>query len=289
MANTTFTKEELKVINGTYNEEHMLTESDVEKVNNTIQVIENSRCKETPQIGDMIQFTNKNGDFYERAHIEELKGNQLHICEMPYTPFVIVYGEKDDKIYTSTSGGAWRDIPSKLRYVGTTKKSFTVWGHSGACANGAVDFQAEVSLWEYTEGEHEFTTKTHDKFHVTVREKRENKSDYKYLVSKGGMSYTAFHTDEEYQAWLKTYHGVEQDGAWGNSKFVWAFKENSYCVPLEEYLKIKNAIVDSELCNGTIQECKRIIEGTTITTIMPFQNDKIALEGEKCFRNAYGK
>lgn len=287
MANTTFTMHQLKVLNGSYHMEHQLTESDVQMVNETIRVIENSRSKEVPQDGDIVQFTNKHGDYYAKAHIQDTINDTLYVCERPMTPFVTVYGLNNNKIHTSASGGAWSHIPAKLRYVGTAKKLFTAWGHSGACANGAVEFQAVVSVWEYTEGEHEFTTKTHDKFYVTIREKKGQESEYKYLISRGALSETAFHTDEEYQAWLKTYHGVEKDGAWGSTKIVWAFKAKEECIPLEQYLNLEGAIIDSELCNGHIQECKRIIEGTTIKTYLPYQKDKIVLEGEKRYKNVY--
>lgn len=286
MTNITFTKHELQVLNGSYHMQHTLTDSDVLKVNETIKVIENSRSKEIPQAGDRVRYTNQYGDYYGKAHIEKSEKDSFYICEVPMTPFVEADG---GELYCSiVSGGAKHHIPKNLRYVGTEKKTFSVWGHSGACGNGAVDFQAEVSVWEYTEGEHEFTTKTHDKLYVTIREKREQKSDYKYII-RGGASHTAFHTDEEYQAWLKTFHGVEIDGAWDNVKIVWVFKEESKCIPLEQYLKLEGAIVDSELCNGHIQECKRIIEGTTIKTYLPYQNDMIVLEGEKCYKNAYMK
>lgn len=284
MTNTTFTRHQLKVINGSYHSEHTVTISDVKKVNDTIRVIENSRSKETPQVGDIVQFTNKHGEYYAKAHVERT-GNELYICEQAYIPFVSIDGIDGNRVSTSTSGGAWSDIPSNINYVGTKKKLFKIWGHSGACANGALDFQAEVSVWEYTEGEHEFTTRTHDKFYVDIS--KSDKQEYKYKIS--GSYKTAFRTDEEYQAWLKTYHGVEKDGAWGNSKIVWTLKQESSCIPIEEYLQIENAIVDSELSNGIIQECKRIIEGTTITTVKPYQKNRIVLEGEKRYKNAYMK
>lgn len=279
-----YTIETLKAINESYDHEHRVTQYDVDMANELVEVIEGSRNKDIPQVGDMIDYTNKHGDYYSRAHIESIEDEKLYICENPSIPFTSIHGIKG--ISTSTSGGAWSYIPMNLKYVGTKKKLFKDWGHCGARGNGAVTFYAEVSVWEYIEGNPEYTTKTHDRFHVSIREKV-NLSDYKYLVTKGSSNQTAFHTDEEYEAWLKTYHGVEKDGAWGNSRTVWTYKQDSQCIPLEDYLKIEDAIVDSELCNGTIQECKRIYEGTKVKTYLPFQNDKIEMKGVKEYRNAY--
>ncbi|WCK57363.1 DUF4121 family protein (plasmid) [Aneurinibacillus sp. Ricciae_BoGa-3] len=277
--------ETLKAINESYDYEHRVTQKDVDTVNQLVVLIEQSRSKTIPQVGDMVEFTDKYGEYYSHTHIETEEGEELYICERPFTPFV---GHKKDlsAFYTSTSGGAWTNIPKNLKYVGKKEKAFVVWGHNGACGNGAVNFFAEVSVWEYSEGNHEYTTKTHDRFHVSFLEDGDEYG-YKYIVTKGGTSYTAFRTEKEYKAWLKTYHGVEINGYGQNSKMVWTFKQEEICLPLDKYLNIENAVIDSELCNGTIQECKRIYQGTTVITFLPYQNDRIELQDVKQYVRAY--
>ncbi|MEJ1517585.1 DUF4121 family protein [Bacillus cereus] len=282
-----YTIESLKEImsNATYDYNHQIKQFDVDKANKLVKAIESSRNDKSPQIGDIVEFTNKHGDYCANAHVEELKEDGLYICERPSSSFVSV-NESNNSIYTSTGGGSWTDIPMNLTYVGKREKAFVAWGHGGACGNGAITFIAEVNVWEYKEADLTYTTKTHDKFHVSIREDADS-AHYKYVITKGALSHTAFKTDEEYQAWLKTYHGVEKDGAWENTKIVWTYKQTSSCIPLEEYLKIEGAVLDSELCNGTIQQCKRIYEGTSVTTFLPFQNDKIELTGVKQYKKSY--
>ncbi|MBM7607256.1 hypothetical protein JOD29_000493 [Lysinibacillus composti] len=267
--------EELKNLNAGYDSQHLLTNADTEKVNNLIDWIQNSRDNESPQIGDVVEYTNKYGNYYANAHIDRVTNDgQLYICESPYVPFIDTFG---GKLTTSTSGGAWHYIPKNLRYVGKQRKKFCVWGHHGPCANGAVDFFAEVNVWEYTKGEHDFTTQTHDKFTLYVRDSEENGSSYKYLLSKDGCSHTAFHTKEEYEQWLSCFNGVETDGFFPNSKIVWTFKQFVIYIPIEDYLELRDAVVDKELNNGCTQECKRIVENKTVTTYFPYQQDRIVL------------
>lgn len=279
-----YTVESLKAINESYDYQHQVTEEDVEAVNMLVEFIEKGRNTYFPKVGDIIEYTNKYGDYYKQAHLETVEKEKLYICERPLSPFTGINAFYS--IYTSTSGGAWHHIPKDVKHIGKREKAFVVWGHKGACANGAVTFFAEVNVWEYTEGNPEYTTKTHDKFHVSIREDVPS-HEYKYVISKRTTSHTAFHTDEEYQAWLKTYHGVEKEAAWANSKTVWTYKQESNCIPLEEYASIEDAIVDSELCNGKIQECKRIYEGTTVKTFLPFQNNLIEMKGIKQYMRAY--
>lgn len=273
-----YTIESLKDINYSYDMAVGVKESDVDKANALIAAIESSRNQKCPQVGDIVNLTNAYGEYYERAHIEKKEGSELYICESPYTPFVDIYNEL---ISTNTSGGAWLYIPSNLKLVGTQDKIFKSWGNMGACANGAFSFYAKVNVWEYVDGIHEFTTKDYDKWHLSIFEETSSQQAYKYILSKSGMKSCAFKTTEEYEKWKKTFRGIERENYNSKSKIVWAFKETSLCVPLEDYLKIENAVIDSELCNGVIQECKRIYEGSKVTTYLPYQNKRIVLPDTK--------
>jgi hypothetical protein len=232
-----YTIETLKKVNPSYDYEHRIIQEDVEMVNNWITFIGNSRDKNSPQVGDIVEYTNEHGDFYKNAHIEKIDGYEgegLHICERPQVPFI---GKSNNRFYTSTSGGAWTNIPKNLKLIGQREKAFCDWGHCGACGNGAVNFSVVVNVWEYKEPEplyKDYSTKTHDKFYVSVLEDqllREQHNNYKYLIQTNGCtSHTAFKTDKEYQAWLKTFNGVEFDGHWQNQKIVWTHKQISKVV-----------------------------------------------------------
>lgn len=270
------TIKELKISNESYDLQYGINEMDIEKIQRLIPLIENSRDISSPQVGDIVQFTNKHGDYHAFAHIDKVCLDQLYICEKPYVPFTEVKSQTD-KIETTTSGGAWFFIPKNIRYVGSAKKVFKTWGHNGPCGNGAVHFSAEVSVWEYTMGEHQFTTKTHDKFRVYNCE-HDKDTEYNYLVSKGSTRHTAFKTKEEYEHWLKTFHGVEIPGFNSYNTIVWTYKQKNSSILLEDYLAIENALFDSVLCNGKYYECKRVIDGTNITTYMPYIGERIEVK-----------
>lgn len=282
-----YTLESLKEINTGYNHNHGVRQSDVEKANLWVKFIEESR-NDLPQVGDIVEFTDRHGNYYRNAHIEKVdeEDEELNICEQPYVPFV---GKSNKGLHTSTSGGAWANIPRELKYLGKRKKLFHAWGWGGGRANGAIQFYAEVNVWEYVAAILEFSTKTHDKFYVYANnEELTNPHDYKYTVSEGAFNKCAFRTDEEYQAWLKTYRGVEREGNWDNQIVVWTYKQKKENVPLEQYLSIENGVIDSWYCNLSMQECKRVYEGTTVTTYAPYQSNKIELpKGTKEYMRAY--
>lgn len=268
------TLNELKNSNLIYDEKYGINEWDIEKVQSLIPVIENSRSKLTPQCGDIVQFTNKYGDYHAFAHIDSVTSDQLYICEKPYIPFVEI-NSTTNRINTSTSGGAWFFIPKDITYVGTSKKDFQTWGHNGGCADGTLHFTAEVSVWEYTVGEHQFTTKTHDKYRVCNYEHDKDK-EYNYMIYKGANNlHFAFKTKGEYDEWLKTFNGVEYPGSTYYDKVVWTYKHMKELISLEKYVALENAIVDSFPWNGKYYECKRVVENTIITTYMPSMKDKI--------------
>lgn len=85
-----------------YHYEHVLTNSDVEKVNNTLSLIESSRTDSIPKQGDIIEYTNKYGEYYKNGHIENQQNDSIYICEKPYVPFVET---SNTRVSTSTSGG----------------------------------------------------------------------------------------------------------------------------------------------------------------------------------------
>lgn len=269
--------------NESYHHAHGVTVSDVEKANEWVVFIEGNRNEKLPQVGDVVQLTDLYGNYYAGAHIESLEEDKLRLCHQPMIPFV---GEgRMGKLITNTSGGPWSSVPSNLRYVGKQEKAFIDWGHSGPCANGAFQFYAEVNVWEYIPPGVNVSTKTHDKFYVTVDASAKG-NDYKYIIKKDGFSHCAFKTDEEYQAWLNTFHGVEQDD---NRNIVWTDKQKTTFVPLEEYNLIEHAVIDSELNNGSIQECKRVYGSHCVMTYMPFQHEKIELVDMKRYMNELNK
>lgn len=246
-----YTLETLKEINTRFECDHILHKSDVDMANNYVKLIENSRSDIVPRVGDRVRYTNEYGEYYGRAHIEQVEDNRIYICENPYVPFI---WQKDHGIACQTSGGAWSHIPlGEFKYLGKELKTFCDWGSCGACANGAVEFQAEVSVWEYINPNNRYapyTTKDYDRqfirYVVDQFGNPVNGSNYRYFGD--GI---AFATDKDYQAWLRTYRGIELQGGYENQKVVFLYREKCYYITKDEWDALDYPI-DTRMCNGII-------------------------------------
>lgn len=152
-----YTKNDLLLLNKSYNYSHILNDKDVDKVNNFVEMLSNLD-KNLMHIGDIVvcKATRKNYKdelaIYNNGHIEQVPGRHKdvfsNICTEPYTPFIT---ESENSYFTNTSGGYWlteNDI-TKFRKIGERYKLFCTWGHCGMCGNGAVDFKVLMSVWEY--------------------------------------------------------------------------------------------------------------------------------------------
>ena len=102
-----------------------------------------------PLPGDIVEGAYYNGKFpFKNGVIESAKGFQkpLSVCAKPYVPFISLVSR--DKINVSASGGPFFGFSNEdLEYVGEDERLFCDWGHSGPCANGAIDFKAKVNRW----------------------------------------------------------------------------------------------------------------------------------------------
>jgi hypothetical protein len=148
-----YTREELIALNTLYHHEHRVTEGDVAKINHLVSLIEAARQGEPtrPIDGDkIICISPEKGIVSDHGHIQKRMslGAWMTICTDPYTPFI------DEELETDASGGYWllvkeQDLAS-FTFVGRKRKTFCAWGHMGMIAHGAIDFQAEVYVWEFT-------------------------------------------------------------------------------------------------------------------------------------------
>lgn len=237
-----YTIESLKEINQLYDYSHGITLSDVDMANNYVEVIQLSRTDDRPQVGDIVEFTTRHGDYYRSAHIEAF--DRYHeglwdICEQPYTPFIWLTDDKNN-IKCNTSGGAWSSMPNDVKLIGKRLKTFCDWGSCGACANGAVHFQAEVNVWEYKEHNPlygDYTTKDWCRSYISYRAdefgKPKDGSNYTYLGD--GL---AFATREDYNVWAATYRANIFKGNNENQEVLFHYREKLHVVSKEEYLAL---------------------------------------------------
>lgn len=182
-----------------------IKEIDVQNVNRAIEVILKNRNSKTPNVGDIVEFTDKHGNYRKNSHIEVVKDN-LYICENPYVPFVDI-NETEETYSTSTSGGAWTHIPKDITYIGECDKVFNIWGNKGPCSSGAIQFVIPVNIFEYSECKLGYSTKTHIKLNVKIDEELKY-SNYKYILKLSGYSYKSFRDDNEYTDWLSKVNAI---------------------------------------------------------------------------------
>lgn len=257
-----YTIDTLREINARFCDSHILMNYDVDKANMYVELIENTRSEKTPSIGDCVRYTNEYGDYYGAAHIEKADANEIYICERPYTPFIHEY---EGRISCNTSGGAWIYLPTReLKYIGKIKKRFCDWGNCGGCADGAIDFIAEVSLWEYvdsknpfvSENGYKFTTKDFDKQYISFNPKD---SPCVYFGED-----CAWKSKTDLYAYLRTYRAEIFKGHWQNQFIIWTWKEKQHHVSPTEFdsLKLEE---DTFLMNGDIMKCKRKYDEITHT------------------------
>nr|DAE33771.1 MAG TPA: protein of unknown function (DUF4121) [Bacteriophage sp.] len=250
-----YTIETLKKENELFDGYYGINESDVERVNHIIEMIERSRSVEVIQKYDVVEYTNEYGEYFPKATATKRRGEKIELCENAGVHLSIY----DNELCGSASGGSFsHHKESEFAYKGTTTKTFWIWGSAGACANGGIYFTATVNLWECDDNKEMFSTKTHDKYYLSYR-KAKNNGDYQYFVSKAGMSSYAWRTEEEMQAWLRTKRAVVTgENTWGGA-VIWTYKEIEHHLSDIEFDAL-NAHEDIFLMNGSKRRCKRVYD-----------------------------
>ena len=238
-----YTLESLLQSNKYFDSRYRLIQEEVDKVNEHVQLIEQTRSKETPRAGDKVQYTTRYGDYCPNALVEYIGENEVNICGKPSFPFIWPDDEQKG-ITCSTSGGEWAYAPIKrLQYIGKALNWFCVWGHCGPCAGGTIHFEAEVSLWEYVEDNPvygSFTTKDWQRMHInkiTNQEWRNRHGGYLYLGD--GI---AFSTEQEFNEFVALYRGtlfkITSFRSSGESYMLWYYKHQDKVIPKEEWDKL---------------------------------------------------
>ena len=250
-----YTLETLKKENELFDSYYGLDESDVEKVNHIIEMIERSRSVNVIQKYDVVEYTNEYGEYFPKATATMKREGNIELCENAGVHLNIC----DNELCGSASGGAFsHHKESEFAYKGTSSNTFWTWGNAGACANGGIYFTATVNMWECDDNKEMFYTKTHDKYYLSYR-KAKNNGDYQYFTSKAGMSSYAWRTEEDMQAWLRTKRAVVTgENAWGGA-VIWTYKEIEHHLSDIEFDAL-NAQEDIFLMNGSKRRCKRVYD-----------------------------
>lgn len=259
-----YTMESLAKINQRFLSAHYeLTESDARKANNCIELLEKSRTPERPMPGDIVQYTDEYGNYYDSAFIEKVEDNKAYIAE-----HANAYLDLNEESATGVSvfvsaGGAFHHIPLKQMIYTDEQRERRFWhfGHCGACADGGIDFYATVNVWECDMNKGRYSTKTHDKYYISYNPEPDKfGSDYRFRSDK----HKAWKTETDFQAWLRTFRGIVEPGNWKNQLIVWTYKNVKHHVSPEEYEDL-NAPEDTFRMNTRIRRCKRIYDDKNYT------------------------
>lgn len=270
-----YTLETLSEINTRFlNAHYELTKSDVEKVNTCIELLEKSRTIEKPMQGDIVRYTDENGEYYAHAFIESIQDGQAYIAE--HSSVYAYANEEFENGFSCqvSAGGAFHNIPvDQMVYIGTEEKRFWHFGHCGACADGGIDFYATVNVWECDLNTERYSTKTHDKHYISYDPHPEKRhSDYKFTSNH----YKAWKNEADFQAWLRTFRAVVKNGNWKNQLIVWGYKNVEHHLSPDEYEAL-DGMEDTFLMNGSIRKCKRIYndENYTVHTYFVWYWDEL--------------
>lgn len=152
-------KSELINLNPCYHADYGVTDSDVEKVNDLIDLIQSKRYSTefgiVPCDGDVVickgSKTYNNGHLELNGSIGQCYENGAVVCTQPMTPFI--HKNRDGSLgVSSASGGYWSGVDlDKLVFKGVRVKRFVDWGHAGPNAGGAITFEAIVNVWEFVD------------------------------------------------------------------------------------------------------------------------------------------
>ena len=243
-----YTVETLKKENELFDSYYGINNSDVERVNHLIDMIEKTRSVESIQTFDAVEYTNEYGEYFPKATATMKEEEDIELCENAGIHLSIY----DNELCGSASGGAFsHHKESEFVYKGTAVKTFWTWGNVGARANGGIYFTATVNLWECNDNKEIFSTKTRDKYYLSYRESENG--DYQYFIDN-----YAWETEEEMQAWLRTYRAIVTETTWGGS-VIWTYKEVEHHCSNTEYDAL-NVTEDIFLMNGSKRRCKRVYD-----------------------------
>lgn len=207
-----------------------ITEADLQKINEIIECIEQSRTK-IPQKLDCVVYTDEYGNYYPDAIIDgETYGKgSFALCERGSAHVDIDY---ENKPFGSISGGSFPSIDkNKLKYIGTKEKWFWTFSTMGAGANQGLYFKAEVSCFELNNRPkifRKYTTQNYDCIYVQDMGDMSLQYGYQFTVRKNTYSFCAFKEESELKAFLARYKAVEEP-YWGNengTKKYWILKIN---------------------------------------------------------------
>ncbi len=269
------TKEDLRLMNGRFIGAHgELTQSDYDMIERYQSVMERNHNKQhTPQPGDRVE-----GAYYDGLHpykyglIDSVcSDGTLRVCYQPMIPFISSC--EDGTIRLSVSGGPFgRHKPEEFVLVEEESQGmFCRFGHNGACADGAVNFEATVRHWRIP---YEWRCK----YTVTVLENPPKGRRPIFIENFCGMggNTASFGTMRQLDRFCETigvtYALEEEREGYKRYRLSHDLNMGTYFWKLEELPEGCTPIM--AFCNGIIVRCYFLKEGHEVKFFKPNPNAK---------------
>lgn len=231
-----------------------IRQQDVDMVNRYVELIENTRSDTEPRAGDILRYTDAYGEYYHHAHIEYVTAGIANVCENAS----VHISKCDESLHgfrLASSGGCWVNLPiSRMKHSGSEQKRFWDFGNESYRMMG-LDFYVNVNVWTCDMNQERFSTLTHDKYYLSCL--KDGRDGYHFFAANDKHGEKAWRTEEEVQAWIRTYRGVITRIS-GNQAVVWTYQEQ-YCHVTPEQYEVLEGSEDILQLNG-LRYCKRIYD-----------------------------
>lgn len=208
--------------------------------------IAQTRSAEIPKCGDIVQYTNRFGDYNANASLKENTDGTITILKMGRHDLLCA-DKTGITFYDSTQQGL-TILKSQLRYLGSKEKSFRLMRTDKA--DDTMPFKTTVSVWEYTEpnpvyGEYS----SRDWCKAIVPDWSSNDSDSYFW---GGTHFVRYSDKED---WLRYIRGVMFDGKIPGQKVIFHYRERFKPISKRKW---DNTMlpVSSRLLGGQKMPCK---------------------------------
>lgn len=231
-----YTVETLQYLNDSHDYGYPVNQSDTDKVNRLIAGIQQARDgHDRPVSGDVIEYTSRNGDHFNRAHIGRIKDAHLEICLSENIPFCYIRGKGTGY---DIQEGIWTH-PEKIvpEPAGIRIRLFKTWGHAGRCAHGSVYFKTFVRSWRYMEPGPlfgKYTTRDWAKYFICRLPDPERKGEFTYK----GDGFTLY-SRSELDRLVEILHGELFNGIYRNSLILWGYRMVWELLTEQEWNKVK--------------------------------------------------
>ena len=149
-----YDKAKLSKINQIYLSDctHRIEQSDVQIINRCISIIYEGLNSDTPKVGDIVEYSNKKGEYFPCAHIDRIENGIASVYVLPFISCALV--NNDEVEFESFDGGHCIEIPlTELKNKRAELMNFYFFNSSDEYFDKRFDkgiiFECYANCWEY--------------------------------------------------------------------------------------------------------------------------------------------